>query len=72
MLTADEVMNLLSAVRLGHAMKIIDFLTTPLINDLLLLSQPAHLQKYYGQELDDTRRDFVRAQLLREKLRSIG
>ncbi len=72
MLTADEVMNLLSAVRLGHAMKIIDFLTTPLINDLLLLSQPAHLQKYYGQELDDTRRDFVRAQLLREKLRNIG
>lgn len=72
MLTADEVMNLLSAVRLGHAMKIIDFLTTPLINDLLLLSQPAHLQKYFGQELDDTRRDFVRAQLIREKLRSIG
>lgn len=72
MLTADEVMNLLSAVRLGHALKIITFLTTPLINDLLLLSQPAHLQKYFGQELDDNRRDFVRAQLMREKLRSVG
>ncbi len=68
-LTSDEVMNLLSAVRLGHAMKIIDFLNIALINDILLLSQPAHLQKYYGHEMDANRRDFVRAQMVREKLR---
>ncbi|UCE24727.1 MAG: protein arginine kinase [Candidatus Zixiibacteriota bacterium] len=69
-LTSDEVMNLLSAVRLGHAMKIIDFLSLSLINDILLLSQPAHLQKYYGHEMDSNRRDFVRAQMVREKLRT--
>jgi protein arginine kinase len=69
-LTSDEVMNLLSAIRLGHAMKIIDFLDVTLINDILLLSQPAHLQKYYGHEMDANRRDFVRAQMVREKLRS--
>jgi protein arginine kinase len=63
-------MNLLSAVRLGHAMKIIDFLDISLINEILLLSQPAHLQKYYGQEMDNNRRDFVRAQMVREKLRN--
>ncbi len=68
-LSSDEVMNLLSAVRLGHAMKIIDFLNVALINDILLLSQPAHLQKYYGSEMDSGRRDFVRAQMVREKLR---
>ncbi len=68
-LTSDEVMNLLSAVRLGHAMNIIDFLSLSLINDILLLSQPAHLQKYYGHEMDSNRRDFVRAQMVREKLR---
>ena len=68
-LTSDEVMNLLSAVRLGHAMRIIDFLSVALINDILLLSQPAHLQKYYGHEMDSNRRDFVRAQMVREKLR---
>ncbi len=72
MLTADEVMNLLSALRLGHAMKIIDFLSIPLINDILLLSQPAHLQKFYGRELDTSKRDFVRAQMVREKLRNTG
>jgi protein arginine kinase len=68
-LTSEEVMNLLSAVRLGHAMKIIDFLDMALINEILLLSQPAHLQKYYGTEMDHNRRDYVRAQMVREKLR---
>lgn len=71
-LTSDEVMNLLSAVRLGHAMKIIDFLDVSLINEILLLSQPAHLQKYYAQEMDSQKRDFVRAQMVREKLRQVS
>jgi protein arginine kinase len=71
-LTSEEVMNLLSAVRLGHAMKVIDFLNVALINEILLLSQPAHLQKYYGTEMDHNRRDFVRAQMVREKLRNTG
>lgn len=68
-LTSDEVMNLLSAVRLGHAMKVIDFLDVTLINEILLLSQPAHLQKYFGHAMDFSKRDFVRAQMVREKLR---
>jgi protein arginine kinase len=72
MLTSDEVMNLLSAVRLGHAIGMIDFLSIAQINEILLLSQPAHLQKYYGQEMDTNRRDFVRAQMVREKLRNSG
>jgi len=71
-LTSEEVMNLLSAVRLGRAMKIIDFLDMALINEILLLSQPAHLQKYYGTEMDHNRRDYVRAQMVREKLRHTG
>ncbi len=71
-LTSEEVMNLLSAVRLGHAMNVIDFLDIALINEILLFSQPAHLQKYYGAEMDSTRRDFVRAQMVREKLRETG
>lgn len=68
-LTSEEVMNLLSAVRLGHAMGIIKFLDIALINEILLLSQPAHLQKFYGTEMDHNRRDFVRAQMVREKIR---
>ncbi|MDD3733156.1 MAG: ATP--guanido phosphotransferase, partial [candidate division Zixibacteria bacterium] len=69
-LTGDEVMNLLSAIRLGQAMKVITFLDIALINEVLLLSQPAHLQKYYSQVMDTNRLDFVRAQMVREKLRN--
>ena len=69
-LTSEEVMNLLSAIRLGHAMEIITFLDLALINEILLLSQPAHLQKYFGHKMDTNKRDFVRAQMVRDKLRT--
>ncbi len=67
-LSSEEVMNLLSAVRLGHAMGIINSVSIATINDILLLSQPAHLMKYYGEEMDADRRDIVRAEMVREKL----
>lgn len=66
-LTSEEVMNLLSALRLGIAIGVIDFIDIPLINEILLFSQPAHLQKYYVEEMDQDRRDFVRAQMVRER-----
>ncbi len=66
-LTSEEVMNLLSALRLGIALGIIDFIDIPLINEILLFSQPAHLQKYYLEEMDQDKRDFIRAQMVREK-----
>ena len=69
-LTSEEVMNLLSAVRLGVALGRINFLTIEMVNELLLLSQPAHLQKYYEEEMDTDRRDILRAELVREKLRA--
>jgi len=67
-LSSDEVMNLLSAIRLGVAMNILESVDIPMINELLLLSQPAHLQKYYGEEMDQEQRDIVRAEMVREKL----
>lgn len=71
-LSADEVMNLLSAIRLGHALNIIASLSVQTINEILLLSQPAHLQMFYGESMDHSRRDYMRAQMVREKLRNIG
>jgi protein arginine kinase len=67
-LTSEETMNLLSAVRLGLAMGILETPTIETINDILLLSQPAHLIKYYGEDMDADRRDIVRAEMVREKL----
>ncbi len=68
LLTSEEVMNLLSAVRLGVAMDIIDTIEISTLNEILLLSQPAHLQKYYSREMETDERDMVRASMVREKL----
>lgn len=67
-LTSEEVMNLLSALRLGVAMNIVDTINIAKINEILLLSQPAHLQKFYREEMTPERRDIVRAEMVREKL----
>ncbi len=80
LLTTDEAMRALSMVRLGVSLGIIPTsgaapATTPgpridvrLINHLLLLVQPAHLQRAVGKELDQEQRRVARASLLRSKL----
>ncbi|MEZ5357364.1 MAG: protein arginine kinase [Candidatus Zixiibacteriota bacterium] len=68
-LSSEEVMNLLSAVRLGMAIGVIENISIDTINEILLLSQPAHLVKFYGEDLDSAQRDTLRAEMVREKLR---
>lgn len=67
-LTSQEVMNLLSAVRLGVAMGEPLGLDLSQINDLMLSAQPAHLQRAYGADLTPEERDVARADLVRSKL----
>jgi len=67
-LNSGEVMNLLSALRLGVSLKLIDKISLGQINELLIITQPAHLQKYYDREMDTNERDMVRAELVRERL----
>jgi protein arginine kinase len=69
-LTSGEVMNLLSALRLGICLKLIDKVSLSKINELLIITQPAHIQKFYDREMDTTERDMVRAALVRESLQS--
>lgn len=67
-LTSTEVMNLLSALRLGVSLELIDKITFREINELMIMTQPAHLQKLVGREMENTERDMVRADLVRERL----
>ncbi|MCP4582652.1 MAG: protein arginine kinase [candidate division Zixibacteria bacterium] len=67
-LNSGEVMNLLSALRLGVSLKLIDKVSLDQINELLIVTQPAHLQKYYEKEMDNNERDMIRAGLVRERL----
>jgi protein arginine kinase len=66
--TSHEVMSLGSAVRLGKALGVVDKISMAGLNNLLLTSQPAHLQKRLGTEMDAAERDTVRAEMVRRVL----
>jgi protein arginine kinase len=66
-LTSNEVMNLLSAMRLGLSLGLIDKCDYKMLNELLIITQPAHLQKCVGREMDTTERDMIRADLVRKR-----
>jgi protein arginine kinase len=66
--SSDETLDLLSAVRLGVNLEMIDSVDTKLINALFILTQPAHLQKTFNEKLDASSRDQARAAFLRKKL----
>jgi protein arginine kinase len=63
--TSHEVMSLGSAVRLGRALGLVDSISVAGLNNLLLASQPAHLQKRFGRQMDPAERDTVRAEMVR-------
>jgi len=68
-LSSREALNLLSEVRLGQNLGIIATgLTNQALTELMTESQPAFLQRYYGQEMDAVERDAARAKLFKEKL----
>lgn len=68
LLTGEESMQLLSQLRLGVVMGLIKSVDLPLVNQLTLLSQPGHVQKASGRELDQDQRRVARALLIRTRL----
>jgi protein arginine kinase len=68
MMTSEETMDLLSSVRLGINLNLIDDITIPTVNELFLQTQPAHLQKLQGGPLDGEERNVARANYLRTRL----
>lgn len=71
-ITAHECLNLLSKVRMGIEMGIIENVDIKKINGLLVNVQPATLQLIEGRELDTTERDATRARITRESLGQEG
>jgi len=72
MMTSEETMELLSAVRLGVHLKLIGDLAPQTVNELFIHTQPAHLQKLVGEPLDGEARNAARARYLRTRLRAAG
>jgi protein arginine kinase len=72
MMTSEETMDLLSSVRLGINLGLLEDLTIPTVNELFIHTQPAHLQKLMGTALDGEERNAARARYLRTRLREAG
>ncbi len=67
-ISSEETMHLLSSVRMGVNLGLIDDLEIPTVNDLFIHTQPAHLQKLSGVELTTADRNIERARYLRRHL----
>jgi len=69
-LSSDEAIRLLSNVKLGIDMGIIDYVEDKVLRELMILIRPAHIQKMYGKELVTIERDIKRAELVQALLKS--
>jgi protein arginine kinase len=68
LISSDETMYLLSLVRLGVDLDRITDVSLKTINELFLLTQPAHLQKMLSKELSSDARAEARARYIRHRL----
>lgn len=71
-MTSHEAMQRLSDLRLGIDLGLVKGIEPRILQELLVMIRPAHLQKIMGEELDPPRRDERRAALIRERLRTAG
>jgi len=67
-ITSAETIDLLSIIRLGVDLEIITDINRKLVNELFILTQPAHLQKIESRVLNTSDRDIKRAMLIRKKI----
>jgi protein arginine kinase len=70
--TFEEVMNLLSGVRLGVSLKLLPTPSVYTLNQILIFSQPAHLEHRSGRSLSAAEMDVERAAYVRRILRADG
>ncbi len=72
-ISSKETMNLLSLLRLGVDIGLFPAPSRAFVDELLLLTQPSHLQALYTkrEKLSAEERDILRADVLRDRLRGL-
>ena len=68
LLSSKEAMQLISDVKLGVNLKLIDGISIEQLNELIIIIQPGYLQKHFKSQLTGIERDAKRAQLTRENI----
>jgi len=71
LLSSQEALELLSAVRLGADLGLIQDINYAVLNELMVAIRPAHLQMSAGQEMEAPERDALRAGVIKEKLKEV-
>lgn len=69
MMSSGECMTLLSDIRLGIDMEIINGITIKDVNEIMIITQPAFIQNTAGRVLDEKERDQKRAEIIRKHLK---
>jgi protein arginine kinase len=67
-ISSQEVINLASAVRFGVSLQIEGLADVKTLNELLIRTQPAHVQLWAGRELEQRERNVLRAEYVRRLL----
>jgi len=67
-ISSQEAIELLSMVRLGIDIGIIKDIDRRSVNELFIMTQPAHLQKLENKKLSSQERDVKRANLIRSRI----
>ena len=67
-LALEEMMNLLSGVRLGVSLKLLKTPRVETLNEILVRGQAAHLERAAGGRLSEQEADVCRATFVRDKL----
>jgi protein arginine kinase len=70
-ISSQETIELLSMVRLGYDLGMIREIDRRAINELFIITQPAHLQKIENKKLSSAERDAKRAEIVRNILKGI-
>jgi protein arginine kinase len=68
LLASEEVLTLLSHVRMGVNLGRVKDVVMPTVNELFVLTQQAHLQRVLGKKLEGDARRAARAEFVRNKL----
>ena len=68
-ISSQETIELLSMVRLGVDLGMIKDIDRRSLNELFIITQPAHLQKLENNKLSVQERDIKRAEIIRNKLK---
>jgi len=71
-ISSKETMNLLSLMRLGVDLGLFPGMERALVDELFIVTQPAHLQRQVSDKLSPEERDLIRADMMRDRLMNVS